>query len=268
MEKKYLLIILDENLKENLGGAYLSYRVFSGSTLEAKKYFYCHNSRFHRSERLLIEEDLEKFLGESFANEFKNKFSDLKSIETAQFINDMPFFEIGKKSFSFLTIFFLDSTIFLIFIYSNHDGRNSVLLDIQKEKNKDNIKLKLSFEKLIDFFWEFLSKNKSNTLLLFFESCNGQGFWDIFQKRLSELDKERVSFLGYVDEGHLWRAKKNKKGDVCRNFGGFLSLVFQNSLANLIEQDQFEFTFRKIVILLIRPLFKKVKLIPNSIKRC
>ena len=84
---KYSIIILDQNESQDVGGAYLPFRMFASSPNDFEKVFYWHQSRLHKADRLIIEEDIENFLGCDFVNEFNEyKFTEFKAEENKIFL--------------------------------------------------------------------------------------------------------------------------------------------------------------------------------------
>ena len=58
--------------------------------------------------------------------------------------------------------------------------------------------------------------------------------------------RERVSFLGYIKEGFLWQSFKIAKHQELlktRNLGGFISLVFQNTVSKIKAVTDFDACF-------------------------
>ena len=91
-------IIIDENINLNKGGAYLPYRIYAASNSpQIKSYFSCHQSRIHLGERFFIESDVEKFFGESYVQEYKLNFSEMKAEDPSKFAEDLSWIgNIGK----------------------------------------------------------------------------------------------------------------------------------------------------------------------------
>ena len=110
----------------------------------------------------------------------------------------------------------------MIFYFGDHAGKEALLLDVKKEVNKKNVKVKLSFDDLAQAFFDYLSQNSENTLLLLFESCNGQGFWEKLNKKLEKVSTMRLK---------------------TRNLGGFISLVFQNTVSKIKAVTDFDACF-------------------------
>lgn len=102
-----------------------------------------------------------------------------------------------------------------------------------------------SEDKKTDFYYcdlakyliKFLEESKNCKLLLLFDSCKSNQIWMEISNILPKERLEDISFIGYKNNGHLWKIADNR----CHNLGGILHLIFQNSIAQVQDNNNLKF---------------------------